>query len=401
MGAGLVQERVATGRGAGRLALAVADANWFTSENLFKEVRGEGVATLLLSCLDYRNAWARGQRPWSRSWGTPSHPIGDGLWARELVLPSGWMKQYPRLGMRPIASAVKAWHRREAADSPLALVMTYPYYLHLRDRLRPETSIYFNLDDYALYWPNRADEVRALERRAVRETDLTVCVSRLRADELKMSVPEAADRVRHLPHGAPRWMVAEHPWHGPAPAPTDIAHLPRPLIGYVGSMEDRVDWGLLNRLADSLRSGSLVLVGRPLAPGVAGAWADEYRRLVARPNVHAIGWRGQDQLQLYYRAFDVNLIPYLVDHPFNRACSPTKINDAMGTGRPVVSTAIPECLLYTHLFEVAPDGDSFVNAVQTILASGSDDGRAGARHTHALENTCAATAERLLQWIAA
>ena len=62
----------------------------------------------------------------------------------------------------------------------------------------------------------------------------------------------------------------------------------------------------------------------------------------------------------YYRRFDVILIPYRVDDPFNRACSPTKIADGLGSGRPIVATAIPECRLYRHLFDVAEDASAFL-----------------------------------------
>ena len=48
-------------------------------------------------------------------------------------------------------------------------------------------------------------------------------------------------------------------------------------------------------------------------------------------------------------------MPYACDHPFNTACSPTKIMDGMGSGRPIVATSIPECRLYAHLFDVADD----------------------------------------------
>ena len=68
-----------------RLALAVADANWFTTENLFREVRRNEVATLLLKCMDYRNAWQHGQRPWS--WGEALRELGPGLCHASLSCP--------------------------------------------------------------------------------------------------------------------------------------------------------------------------------------------------------------------------------------------------------------------------------------------------------------------------
>ncbi len=377
-----------------RCALVVADTNWFTTDNLFREVRRDGVSTLLLTCMDFVNAWRQGKRPWS--WNAPVRPDGPGLWRGDLVLPSGWMKRYPRLGMRPIGRTIKAWRGRHAPGSPMLLVMTYPHYLYLRDAVRPSQTVYYNLDDYTLFWPKHAERIRALERRAVIESDLTVCVSRVRADELRAAIPEAADRIRHLPHGAPTSVVAEQAWHRPAPPPDDIAGLPRPLLGCVGSLNDRVDWKVLTRLSEALPEASIVLVGTPRPDRGEGGWEDDRRACLERPNVHAIGWRPQAAIAGYNRSFDVCLIPYRVDHPFNRACSPTKIMDCMGSGRPIVSTAIPECALYRHLFDVADDPAAFVSAVQSIIASGSDDGRAAERLAHARNNTCAAVADRIL-----
>ncbi|MBX6316689.1 MAG: glycosyltransferase, partial [Isosphaeraceae bacterium] len=323
---------------------------------------------------------------------------GPGLWRQDLVLPSGWMKRYPRWGMRPIGRAIAHWRERCIPGGRLALVATSPFYLALRDLVRPDRFVYFNLDDYALYWPRWADRVAALERRAVREADLTVCVAHQRAEVLRAAVPEAAERVRHLPHGTPSRFLGAAPQPIPAEPPADIAALPRPLLGYVGSLEDRVDWALLARLADAFPSGSLVLVGRPTPEGRA-PWQADRRRCLARPNVHAIGWRPQEAIDRYNRAFDVCLIPYRVDHPFNQACCPTKIMDSMGTGRPIVATALPECRLYSHLFDVVPDADAFLNAVGSILATGSDDGRAPLRHQWAREHTCAQVADRFLAWL--
>ena len=82
--------------------------------------------------------------------------------------------------------------------------------------------------------------------------------------------------------------------------------------------------------------------------------------------------------QALKQAFDVCLIPYRPDHPFNRVCCPTKIMDYMGTGRPIVSTALPECRLYGHLFDVVEDADRFIDAVGTAVSGGRDTDSNGA-----------------------
>lgn len=378
-----------------RLALAVADAGWYTTENLFREVPAERASTLMLRCADIRVAWSKGQRPWG--WNRPASQTAPGLWQRDMVLPSGWMKTFPRLGMRPIARTIRRWKAEQAGDGPLALVMTYPYYLHLADLVWPDRLIYFNLDDYRHYWPKLADEVTRLEHRAVIEADLTVCTSQHRAEELRQAIPEAADRIRHLPHGAPSCSIPDDPQHLPALPPEDIARLPRPLIGYVGTLEDRVDWTLMGEIAQANPTGSIVLVGRLGAEGEA-PWQADRHRCLAMPNVHAIGWRSQSAIDAYNRSFDLGLIPYRVDHAFNVASCPTKIMDYMAAGRPVVSTDLPECRLYEDLFDVVPS-DHFSDAVKDRLARGPDDGRAALRLDFARENSCRNVAERLLDWI--
>lgn len=382
--------------GTSSLALAVADANWYTTENLFDALDRPGVDTLALKCLDYYNAWKQGGHPWS--WGRRLSKVGERQWRRELVLPSGWMKSFPRLGMRPIRREIEAWRAACSPGGPLALVMTYPHYLYLRDLLKPDKSIYFNVDDYAQYWPRRAAQVDALERRAVRESDLTVCVSRLRADALRAAVPSASSRVRHLPHGASASALAGGPCATPGPAPADLAGLPRPILGYIGGLEDRVDWSLIDALAAAFPHASIAMIGRP-SSGPLGLWQADRARARSRPNVHLLGWKPQVQLDAYNRAFDVCLIPYAVDHPFNIACCPTKIMDSMATGRPIVSTDLPECCLYEHLFDVTAGREAFVSAVGSILARGSDDGRSGDRHAWAVENSCKRVADRLLSWV--
>ena len=80
-------------------------------------------------------------------------------------------------------------------------------------------------------------------------------------------------------------------------------------------------------------------------------------------------------------------------------CCPTKIMDYMATGRPVVSTALPECQLYGHLFDVAPDDEAFVTMARLRVEGDPDRDRAEARFAWATENSCARVADRFLDWL--
>jgi glycosyltransferase involved in cell wall biosynthesis len=379
-----------------RLALAVADVNWATTDSLFRELDEEDVETLALRCMDYRNGWRHGLKPWSGSRRT--RPAGPRRWTRDVLLPPGLLKRLPTLGMRPIARAIREFW----ADRPGALrglVATYPYYLRLADALRPDALLYYNFDDYAHYWPDRSEELRRQEDELIDRADATICTALVQAEEFRRRAPSAAGRIHHVPHGTPSSFLASGPLLRPGPAPADVATLPRPLLGYVGSLEDRLDWTLLGAVADAFPRASVVAIGRiPEAGGEP--WRAESRRVLALPNVHALGWRRHDRLPAYYQAFDVNLIPYLVDHPFNRASSPTKIMDGMGATRPIVATSVPECRLYARLFDVAETRREFVAAVGRILAAGSDDGRAALRFEHAAANTCAKAAARVVATLA-
>ena len=214
------------------------------------------------------------------------------------------------------------------------LAISYPHYLYLRDLIRPDVLLYFNMDDYRFYWMAHRETIYRLECQAVREADLSVICAGSRADALRADVPEAAERILHVPHGATALGNRRATARPSGAAPEAIAHLPRPFLGFVGSLEDRVDWDLVRRVAEAFPEGSVVLLGRPPERRSRGAWLESYRRAIAIKNVHVIGWRPQTVVSRYMAAFDVCLIPYRTDHPFNIASCPTKVMDYMATSRP-------------------------------------------------------------------
>ncbi len=377
-------------------AVIVADSCWHSTRNLLSTwppASGPAARLLRLEPIDWRNAHARGIRPWK--WGVHRKEVRPNVSLVTAELPPGWMKSYPKYGQWPLARECRKWRKTAQAADATSLWITYPYYLALADQVEPDRLIYYNLDDYALYWPAKPEDVRAWEARAVARADWTVCVAAERARQLRLAFPDRADRILHMPHGAPESTIPEEPFLTPGPGPSEYSHIPRPWLGYLGGLEDRVDWPLVRKIAETFPDASVVLVGpRPNLDGPE-PWRAAARAAMARKNVYAPGPVPQGRIGEIYASFDVNLVPYDVSHPFNVVCSPTKLMDAMGCGRPMVATDLPECRVHSERFEVTSGHDEFLEAMERLRCDGYEDGRERARHAFALENRTAAVLDKL------
>lgn len=134
--------------------------------------------------------------------------------------------------------------------------------------------------------------------------------------------------------------------------PADVAFLPRPVLGYYGVIDERLDYALLAALADAHPDWSIVMVG-PVAKV-------EDNELPRRANIHWLGQRGYDELPAYARAFDVCLMPF-ARNAATEFINPTKTLEYMAAGRPIVSTAIADVVRqFSTLVDVAATPDAFL-----------------------------------------
>jgi teichuronic acid biosynthesis glycosyltransferase TuaH len=120
----------------------------------------------------------------------------------------------------------------------------------------------------------------------------------------------------------------------PMPRAAGLPDLPRPVVGVVGQLSERVD---VDALAEIAAAGfSLMIVG-PVDP----RWSDpRFEALIGRPNVHHAGPVPAEQVPAYLAAFDIGLTPYL-DIQFNRSGFPLKTLEYLGAGIPAISADLP------------------------------------------------------------
>jgi glycosyltransferase involved in cell wall biosynthesis len=129
------------------------------------------------------------------------------------------------------------------------------------------------------------------------------------------------------------------------------------VVGFFGLLSEWVDQELIVKMARSLPSVQVVLIGK----------ADtDVAMLNGIPNVHLLGPRPFRDLPQYLSHFDVGIIPFHIND-LTRAVNPIKLREMLAGGCPVVSTALPEVERYrvaAGAVDVARNHDEFIAHVQ-------------------------------------
>lgn len=143
--------------------------------------------------------------------------------------------------------------------------------------------------------------------------------------------------------------------------PEDIKNLKKPIVGYFGVIDERIDLELLQKTAQKLPEVTFLMIG-PLAK-----IGEE--DLPREANIHYTGMRSYDQLPNYLKAFDIAMMPFALNDA-TKFISPTKTLEFMAAGVPIVSTAIKDVVRhYDHCIDIIASADDFAEAIKRILGS--------------------------------
>jgi glycosyltransferase involved in cell wall biosynthesis len=139
----------------------------------------------------------------------------------------------------------------------------------------------------------------------------------------------------------------------------------RPVAGYVGVLDERVDLELVAGLAAGLPDWDIRMVG-PVAK-------IDPTLLPAAPNLHYLGPRPYDRLPEVMGDFDVALMPFALNDA-TRSISPTKTLEYLAAGLPVVSTRIADVVAdFGSVVDLQDDAAGFAAACRRVLAHDVSD----------------------------
>jgi len=116
----------------------------------------------------------------------------------------------------------------------------------------------------------------------------------------------------------------------------------KPVIGYVGGLNYRLDFKLLKQLAKRNISYTFVLIGPILDETQKDNVMRQLLYLSLYPNVIIYPNVSKKYVPGVISQFDIGMIPYDMSIHFNRYCYPMKLFEYFYLGKPVLSTPIEE-----------------------------------------------------------
>jgi glycosyltransferase involved in cell wall biosynthesis len=217
-----------------------------------------------------------------------------------------------------------------------------PLALELARAVGGDRLVYDVMDDLASF-KGASREVRLRQGQALKAADVVFTGGR----SLHRSVVSRRPVGTHL---FPSGVEPEH--YAAARAARTVRD--RPVAGYVGVIDERIDAALLAGLAATLPDWDIHVVGPVVKI--------DPETLPTAPNVYYPGPVPYAELPSVMAGFDVGLMPFALNEA-TRSISPTKTLEYLAAGLPVVSTRVPDVVAdYDGIVDLADDAAGFATA---------------------------------------
>ena len=240
------------------------------------------------------------------------------------MLPEGWMYRIALRVNELIVAARLKKVIRNLNITDYIYINSYNYtYPTFHNLIKPVLTVYHCVDPLIELYQIRHGLIS--EDIVVKSVDLVICTSKeLRNNKLKLNpnshfIPNAAN-ISHSQKALDPLL----------PVAAILSGIGKPIIGYFGNIERRIDYKLLIELSAQNADKNFVLVGP-----ISKEYVDD--RIYNTANILVKGAVPYDQMPSVLKGFDVAIIPFKKDEVSN-SIFPLKLFEYLGSGKPAVSS---------------------------------------------------------------
>jgi len=244
-----------------------------------------------------------------------------------LVLPFPYSMVARWINKHLILSILDRWIKVMDFNDPIVWTfLPTPLSIAIADNIAKKLFIYYCIDNFSVS-STYAKKIRKSEERLLKSIDLVFVTS----GELYNYCSRYNDKVYKFPF-AVNFKEFEKVRLEDASIPEEFKNIKSPVIGYVGGVHKWIDQDLIKYLAEKYPQYSFVFLG-PVQTNVS--------KLQVLKNIYFLGKKEHGKLPFFIKYFDVGIVPYLISEYTNNVY-PTKLNEYLALGKPVVSTQLPE-----------------------------------------------------------
>ena len=160
---------------------------------------------------------------------------------------------------------------------------------------------------------------------------------------------------------------------GLRPCPLDLACIPTPRIGYIGSITIALDFDLILSVASARPDWQFVFIGPVERDGSIGSLSDpisdgKWQHLRTLPNVHYLPQKPSNEVPSYMAHMQVNALWYRTSGGgWWLLGSPLKMYENLAVGIPVVGSSLAAIREYSEVVLLADTTDEWVSAITRAL----------------------------------
>jgi glycosyltransferase involved in cell wall biosynthesis len=340
-------------------------------------------------------SWDRGSDEWRHAHWRGAFTRDNGVWLDE---PPRGLLRWPRVpALDRVAIEVQAlrWRRQLARAGAKRRIgyVCHPAFVPYVDAMSADWIVYHAYDLFD-HQPGWTDVLDSAERALLRRADLVLAPSQALADELMRRADRSVEVLLNAAD-VPRFLAAARSRLAPPP---DLAAIPAPRVGYLGSLHPQIDWALIRTLAASRPSYQWVLIGPRQRERDLLANPD-FVDLSRLPNVHLLGGKDHDAIADYTVHMDVNVMIYRSgDDSWTKVAYPLKLHEYLASGRPIVSMELPMLRSLSNVIRFARDPQDWLAALDDAIVRGgvgTETSRQAAAAAHSWDARVAQLESRL------
>ncbi len=226
------------------------------------------------------------------------------------------------------------------------LITSLPSACDFAKKIEEKLTVYYCVDEFSL-WPGIPFErVKSMENELIKKSDLIFATSSCLAESKKT----IGKKTHLLTHG----VNVNH---------FNLSSLPkknrqRNKICYFGLIDERCDQELIAFIAQSLPDCLITIIGEVVARDTS--FLRQHTNVIFEKRV------GYDLLPTRIQDQDYFILPYCINELTNNI-NPSKIKEYLATGKPVISTALPEVIKLSDFLYIAENKEHFVKLLVHLM----------------------------------